>query len=111
MALDSNDLFPIYRGSDGTNRKASIGALLAMGAGPNNGTISFTGSQGITYPSTNSFTLNQAGDVTIDIAGPDLSGLLEKPSTDGTYVISVASGAVTYTSYESLEVDGGVYAV
>ena len=48
--------------------------------------------------------------MTIDIAGPDLSGLLEKPSTDGNYVISVASGAVTYTSYESLEVDGGVYA-
>ena len=50
MALDSNDVFPIYRGSDGTNRKASIGALLAMGAGPNNATVSFTGSQGITYP-------------------------------------------------------------
>ena len=111
MALDSNDLFPIYRGSDGTNRKASIGALLAMGAGPNNSTVSFTGSQGITYPGNDSFTLNQAGDVTIDIAGPDLSGLLAKPSTDGTFVISVASGTVTYTEFESLEVDGGVYAV
>jgi len=107
MALDSNDVFPIYRSADGTNRKASIGALLAMGGGVNNGTVNFTGSQGITYPSTDSFTLNQAGDVTIDIAGPDLSGLLEKPSTDGSYVINVASGAVTY----STEIDGGTYAV
>ena len=110
MALDSNDVFPVYRGADGTNRKASIGALLAMGGGVNNGTVSFTGSQGITYPSTNSFTLNQAGDVTIDIAGPDLSNYLVTPSTDGNFVVSVASGAVTYTSFESLEVDGGIYA-
>ena len=31
MALDNNDVFPIYRGSDNTTRKASISALLAMG--------------------------------------------------------------------------------
>ncbi len=111
MALDSNDIIPIYRSSDGTNRKASISALLAMGAGPNNSTVSFTGSQGITYPGDDSFTLNQAGDVIIDIAGPDLSGLLTKPGADGNFVISVASGTVTYTEFESLEVDGGVYAV
>ena len=107
MALDSNDVFPIYRGADGTNRKASIGALLAMGAGPNNGTVSFTGSNGITYPSSDSFTLNQAGDVTINISGPDLSTYLQEPSTDGSFIISKASGAVTYSE----TVDGGIYAI
>jgi len=107
MALDSNDVFPIYRGADGTNRKASIGALLAMGAGPNNGTVSFTGSNGITYPSSDSFTLNQAGDVTINISGPDLSTYLQEPSTDGSFIISKASGAVTYSE----TIDGGIYAI
>ena len=107
MALDSNDVFPIYRGADGTNRKASIGALLAMGAGPNNGTVSFTGSNGITYPSSDSFTLNQAGDVTINISGPDLSAYLQEPSTDGSFIISKASGAVTYSE----TIDGGIYAI
>ena len=107
MALDSSDLFPIYRVADGTNRKASIGALLAMGAGPNNGTVSFTGSNGITYPSSDSFTLNQAGDVTINISGPDLSTYLQEPSTDGSFIISKASGAVTYSE----TVDGGIYAI
>jgi len=107
MALDSNDVFPIYRGADGTNRKASIGALLAMGAGPNNGTVSFTGSNGITYPSSDSFTLNQAGDVTINISGPDLSTYLQEPTTDGSFIISKVSGAVTYSE----TVDGGIYAI
>ena len=107
MALDSNDVFPIYRGADGTNRKASIGALLAMGAGPNNGTVNFTGSNGITYPSSDSFTLNQAGDVTINISGPDLSTYLQEPSTDGSFIISKASGAVTYSE----TIDGGIYAI
>ena len=53
MALDSNDVFPIYRGvqTEPTVRHLSA-LLLAMGAGPNDGTVTFTGSQGITYPST-----------------------------------------------------------
>ena len=110
MALNANDIFPIYRDSDGTNRKATISALLAMSSSANNSTISFTGSNGITYPGDASFTLNQASDVTIDIAGPDLSDYLVKPNTDGNFVVSVSSGTVTYTEFESLEVDGGIYA-
>ncbi len=107
MALDSNDVFPIYRSSDGSNRKASISALLAMGSAPNNATVSFTGSQGITYPGDDSFTLNQAGDVTIDIAGPDLSSYLQDPSTDGSYIISKTGDTVEYSE----TIDGGTYAV
>jgi len=105
MALDSNDVFPVYRGADGTNRKASIGALLAMGSSANNATVSFTGSNGITYPTEDSFTLNQVGDVTIDIAGPDLSSYLQEPSTDGSFIINKAGDAVTYSE----TVDGGIY--
>ena len=103
MSLDSNDVFPIYRSSDGTNRKATISALLAMGSGPTNSTVNFTGSQGITYPGNTSFTLNQANDVTIDIAGPDLTNYLEKPNTDGVYLITVSSGVVTYTTSTALQ--------
>ena len=60
---------------------------LQWAAGANNATVSFTGSNGITYPTEDSFTLNQAGDVTIDIAGPDLSSYLQEPSTDGSFII------------------------
>ena len=60
-------------------------------------TVTFAGSQGITFPNNNSFTLDQSSDVTIDIQGPDVSGFLDKPSADGDFIVSRSSGVTTYS--------------
>ena len=59
--------------------------------------VTFSGSVGITFPSNNSFTLNQSSDITIEIQGPDLSNLLDKPSADGDFIVSRSSGVTTYS--------------
>ena len=64
----------------------------------NDGQITFTGSQGITLSGGSIFTANQSSDITLNIEGPDLSGLLPKPSTDGDFIISKDGGSVTYNS-------------
>ena len=73
-------------------------------AAPNNSQVDITGSTGITVTG-GSFTLNQAGDASIDIAGPDLSGLVSKPTSDGTFVITQSGSTTTFTDV----IDGGSY--
>ena len=60
-------------------------------------TVTFAGSQGITFPNNNSFTLDQSSDVTIDIQGPDVSSFLDEPSSDGDFIVSRSSGVTTYS--------------
>lgn len=66
--------------------------------------IEITGSVGIAVTG-GTFTLNQPNDATINIEGPDLSNFVNKPTTDGDFVITRASGVISYTS----TVDGGTY--
>lgn len=80
---------------------AKADALGAIG----NGTISFTASQNLTLTGTTSFTTNQAGDVTIELQGPDLSNLLTKPSSDGDFIVTRSAG---FTSYSNV-IDLGTY--
>ena len=69
------------------------------------GTITFSGSAGITLTGTSVFSANQATDITLDIVGPDLSGLLSKPSSDGDFIISKSGSSVTYNDV----IDCGTY--
>ena len=69
-----------------------------------NSQVDITGSAGLTVTG-GTFTLNQSSDVTIDIAGPDLSGYLVEPASDGDYLITKSSGVVSYTDF----IDGGTY--
>ena len=68
-------------------------------------TISFAGSNGITFPLNSSFTLDSSSDVTIDIEGPDVSSFLEKPVSDGEYIISRSAGVTSYVE----TIDLGTY--
>ena len=66
---------------------------------PSDATVQLTG-DGITITGDNPFTLNQAGDVNITLAVEeiDLSSFLEKPTTDGDFIVSKSGDAVTYKS-------------
>ena len=86
-----------------TRLTAAEGDISSLGA-PNNSQVDITGSSGITVTG-GSFTLNQAGDATIDIAGPDVSGFLSAPTTDGTFVVAQSGSATSYTDV----IDGGSY--
>lgn len=70
----------------------------------NNPQIDITGSTGITVTG-GSFTLNQAGAATIDIAGPDISSFISEPTTDGTFVLTQSGTTTSYTD----TIDGGTY--
>ena len=73
------------------------------------GVITFTASQNINV--TGSFSTNQSGNTTISLTGPNLTSYLQKPGSEGTYVINeAADGTITYTAPTSIEaIDGGVY--
>ena len=70
----------------------------------NNSTVTVTGSSGVTITN-GSFTLNQASDVTIDIAVPSISGFLPVPSSDGDYIVTTSGGTTTFTDV----IDLGTY--
>ena len=109
MALDTNDIFPIYRGSDGTNRKATIGALLAqVGTVPVElSDLTDVDTFGVTDGQMLVWNDGDSEWKPVDVPeGVDLSGYLQKPGADGDYIISVSGGIVSYSS----EVDGGQYA-
>ena len=109
MALDTNDIFPIYRGSDGTNRKATIGALLAqVGTVPVElSDLSDVDTFGVTDGQMLVWNDEDSEWQPVNVPeGVDLSGYLQKPGADGDYIISVSGNTVSYSS----EVDGGKYA-
>ena len=73
------------------------------------GVITFTASQNINV--TGSFSTNQSGNTTISLTGPNLTSFLQKPGSEGTYLINeAADGTITYTTSIPIEaIDGGVY--
>ena len=80
---------------------AKTTALNAIG----DGTITFSASQNLSITGTSSFTANESGDVTISLQGPDLSGYMQTPTTDGSFVVVKAGGNISYSEV----VDGGTY--
>ena len=70
----------------------------------NDPTVTFTGGNGVTITN-GSFTLNQSGDITIDIAVPSISGFLLAPTVDGDYIVTTSSGTTTYSE----TIDLGTY--
>lgn len=72
---------------------------------PGNGEITLTGTSGVTITGDNPFTLNQVTDSDITISGPDLSNYLQKPGSDGEFIIIENSGTITYSDV----IDGGTY--
>jgi len=77
----------------------------SSGTGGSSNEISFQGTQGISFPTGSSFTLNQETDSTITIQGPDISSLVEKPAADGSYIIVKNGASITYSD----SIDGGIY--
>ena len=110
MALENTDVFPIYRGSDPVpHRKASIGALLTrIGDIPTElSDLSDIDTFGVTDGQMLVWNDGASEWQPVDVPdGVDVSNFLEKPSTDGDFIVSRASGITTYSD----EVDGGEYA-
>lgn len=70
------------------------------------GTITFSASQNLTV--SGSFTTNQSGNTEITFTGPNLTTYLQKPGSEGDFIISeAANGTITYSE----TIDCGEYAV
>lgn len=67
------------------------------------GTISFSASQNMSV--SGSFTTNQSGDTEISLTGPDLTGYMQKPTADGSFVVVKAASNISYSEV----IDGGTY--
>jgi len=107
MALQDTDVLAIYRPGDSTNYKTTVASIIARAPSPvpvNDSTITITTAGSLTGGG--SFTTNDVDNVTINLTGPDVSGFMEAPTTDGSFIV-VQSGATT--SY-SETIDCGVYA-
>ena len=106
MALEDTDVLAVYRGSDDKNYKTTIGAIADRMPTPavvNDSTITIKAAGSITGGGF--FTTNASTGKEITLTGPDISGFLDAPATDGSFVI-VQSGATT--SYSDT-IDGGEY--
>ena len=111
MAIENNDLFVLQKSGGGELRKATVAALLADVVTPavpdeisdlsDVNTTGVTDGQMLVY-STDTW-------VPQDIpAGADLSNYLQKPGSEGSFVINeAADGTITYVE----AIDGGEYAV
>jgi len=111
MAIENNDLFVLQKSGGNELRKASVGAVLAQVVTPvvpkeisdlnDVNTSGVTDGQILVYD-TDTW-------VSQDFPPPqDLSNYLQKPGTEGDFVISeAADGTITYSN----EIDGGVYAI
>ena len=85
-----------------TNVETEIGSGIPT---VNNSSVTLVGSTGITITGNNPFTLNEASDVSLTIEGPDVSGFLPVPSSDGDYIITTSGNTTTYTDV----IDLGTY--
>jgi hypothetical protein len=65
---------------------------------PGDGEVTLTGTAGITITGDNPFRLNQSSDVAISLQGPDLSSFLNKPTTDGDFIITKDGDNITYNT-------------
>lgn len=111
MAIESNDFLVLQKGIRGELRKASVQALLESTSADKSlndltdvDTSSVTNGQMLVYV-TDEW-------VPQDIPeGVDLSTYLQKPGSEGTFVIAEdADGNITYANYAPIEeIDGGTY--
>ena len=85
-----------------TNVETEIGSGIPT---VNNSSVTLVGSTGITITGDNPFTLNEVSDVSLTIEGPDVSGFLSVPSSDGDYIITTSGNTTTYTDL----IDLGTY--
>ncbi len=74
-------------------------AIAAIG----DGSITFSATQNMNV--SGSFTTNQFGDTEISLTGPDLEPYLQKPTSDGSFVVVKAGANVSYSEV----IDGGTY--
>ena len=100
--VDTGDILNAAEIQNNANDITSIDARVTtientLPSGANNATVSFTGSEGITFPNNSSFTLDQSADITIEIAGPSLANYLQKPGTNGDFIITETGGSITYS--------------
>lgn len=74
----------------------------------NDSSVTITGAGGLVVTGDNPFTLNSTTDVNLTLTAPtvDLSGFLEKPGSNGDFIIVEDNGDITYSS----TIDGGTYA-
>lgn len=104
MAIENADLLVLRQNATGEIRKATVGALLANVTTNDIGDLNDVDTSGVT----DGQMLVYATDtwVTQDIpAGVDLSNYLQKPGTDGSFVIVETGGTISYSD----GIDGGEY--
>ena len=110
MAIENNDLLVLQKNGGGELRKATVAALLSEVVTPtvpdeisdlsDVDTAGVTDGQYLVY-STDTWVAQDLP------AGQDLSNYLQKPGSEGSFVINeAADGTITYS-----EIDGGEYAV
>jgi len=76
----------------------SLNVIINDFAEPNDSSVTLNGTQGITITGDNPFTLNQSSNISIDLQGPDLSTFLNKPTTDGDFIITKDGDSITYNT-------------
>ena len=111
MAIENNDLFVLQKSAGGELRKASVAALLAEVVTPVLPDVpeelSDLSDVSDTVP-TNTQVLKWNGSewAPADDEVRDLTNYLQKPGTDGSFVVVENSGTISYSD----TVDGGEYA-
>jgi hypothetical protein len=108
MAIENNDLFVLQKSGGGELRKATVSALLAevvTPVVPEN--LSDLSDVSDTVP-TDTQVLKWDGTewAPADDEVRDLTNYLQKPGTDGSFVVVENAGAISYSD----TVDGGEYA-
>ena len=106
MAIENSDYLVLQKGIAGELRKASVQALLEASPDKSINDLTDVDTSAVTDGQMLVYTTDTW--VPQDIpAGPDLSNYLQKPGSEGDFVISEgADGTITYN-----EIDGGEYAV
>tara|TARA_R110002049_G_scaffold62007_2_gene166188 strand:+ start:514 stop:837 length:324 start_codon:yes stop_codon:yes gene_type:complete len=107
MAIENNDLFVLQKSGGGELRKASVAALLAKVVTPVvPEELSDLSDVSDTVPTdTQVLQWNGSEWEPTDVEGSDLTNYLQKPGTDGSFVVVETSGVISYSD----TVDGGTY--
>ena len=114
MAIENNDLLVLQKNGGGELRKATVAALLAGVAPPTVPEVigDLNDVDTTTTPPVDGQVLKWTTDkwVPANDEVKDLENYLQKPGSDGSFIIVENAGTITYETFESQTIDGGEYA-
>ena len=114
MAIENNDLLVLQKSGGGELRKASVGALLSQVVDPVVPEVigDLNDVDTTTVAPVDGQVLKWTTDkwVPANDEVKDLENYLQKPGSDGSFIIVENAGTITYETFESQTIDGGEYA-